>query len=116
MNPNSPVDQQLISNDINNGRGRWRNRLSFLLAAISSTIGLSNVWKFPYLTLKHGGRTFIIVYALVMVIVGMPMLVLELALGQKMQKGSVGALRGINPRLAGVGWAASFAGFVTCII
>jgi NSS family neurotransmitter:Na+ symporter len=44
------------------------------------------------------------------------MLILELTLGQKMQKGSAGALRGISPRLGGFGWVASFAGFITCIV
>jgi len=51
-----------------------------------------------------------------MFIVGIPMLLLELTLGQKMQKGSAGALRGIVPRLAGVGYVASFSGFVTALI
>jgi solute carrier family 6 amino acid/orphan transporter-like 15/16/17/18/20 len=44
------------------------------------------------------------------------MLLLELTLGQKMQRGSVGSMRGITPRLAGVGWAASFSGFITCVV
>jgi SNF family Na+-dependent transporter len=49
-------------------------------------------------------------------IVGVPMLILELTLGQKMQRGSAGAMRGIVPRLAGIGWVASFSGFVTSLI
>lgn len=49
-------------------------------------------------------------------IVGIPMLILELTLGQKMQSGSAGSLRGIIPRLAGAGWAASFAGFVSSLV
>jgi len=44
------------------------------------------------------------------------MLILELTLGQKMQRGSAGSMRGIVPRLAGIGWAASFSGFVTSLI
>jgi solute carrier family 6 amino acid/orphan transporter-like 15/16/17/18/20 len=51
-----------------------------------------------------------------MMVVGFPMLVLELTLGQKMQRGSAGALRGITPRLAGAGWAASVAGFFQCMV
>jgi len=51
-----------------------------------------------------------------MMVVGFPMLVLELTLGQKMQRGSAGALRGITPRLAGAGWAASVAGFFHCMV
>ena len=44
------------------------------------------------------------------------MLILELTLGQKMQKGSAGAIRGITPRLGGIGWVASFAGFITALV
>jgi SNF family Na+-dependent transporter len=58
-------------------------------------IGLGNIWKFPYLTFKHGGVTFILAYAIALFVVGIPMLILELTLGQKMQRGSAGALRGI---------------------
>lgn len=79
-------------------------------------IGLGNIWRFPYLTFKHGGITFVLAYLWALLIVGMPMLLLELTLGQKMQRGSVGSLRGITPRLAGVGWAASFSGFITCLV
>ena len=68
------------------------------------------------MTYKHGGWVFIIAYAVALFTVGVPMLILELALGQKMQRGSAAALRGITPRLAGVGWAASFAGFISCVV
>jgi SNF family Na+-dependent transporter len=44
------------------------------------------------------------------------MLILEMKLGQKMKKRSAGAMRGIYPRLGGAGWAAAFAGFITCVI
>lgn len=51
-----------------------------------------------------------------MVIVGWPMHLLECTLGQKMQRGSAGALRGIMPRLAGAGWVASFSGLVISLV
>lgn len=102
--------------DVKNGRDRWSSRSVFILAAVGSSIGLGNIWKFPYLTFKHGGVAFIIAYLIAFIIVGMPMLILELTLGQKMQRGSAGCMRGISPRMAGVGWAASFVGFITCII
>jgi SNF family Na+-dependent transporter len=91
------------------------NRWTFLIATTSAAIGLGNVWRFPYLSFKHGGSTFIYTYLYALFIVGIPMLLLELTLGQKMQKGSAGALRGIVPRLAGIGYVASFSGFVTAL-
>jgi SNF family Na+-dependent transporter len=59
---------------------------------------------------------FVIAYVLALIVVGLPMLILELTLGQKMQRGSAGAIRGILPRFSGAGWAATFAGFITCVI
>jgi solute carrier family 6 amino acid/orphan transporter-like 15/16/17/18/20 len=55
---------------------------------------------------------YILAYLGAMVVCGWPMHILESTLGQKMQRGSAGALRGITPRLAGVGWVASFSGLV----
>lgn len=99
-----------------NFRPRWMNRGVFLLAAVGSSIGLGNIWKFPYLTWKHGGTVFVLAYLIALIFVGIPMLILELTLGQKMQRGSAGAIRGILPRFAGAGWAAAFAAFITAVI
>jgi len=98
-----------------NFRPRWANRGVFLLASLGSVIGLGNIWKFPALTWKHGGVAFLIAYSFALVFVGIPMLILEITLGQKMQRGAGGAIRGILPRFAGAGHAASFAGFVSVI-
>lgn len=102
-------------NDIVTDRPRWMNRGTFIIATVGAAIGVGNVWRFPYLTFKHGGATFIFTYLYALFIVGIPMLILELTLGQKMQKGSAGSLRGIVPRLAGIGYVASFSGFVTAL-
>lgn len=67
-----------------NGRDRWGSRPLFILATVGCSIGLGNIWKFPYLTFKHGGVTFILAYLWALFIVGIPMLLLELTLGQKM--------------------------------
>lgn len=67
-----------------NGRDRWWGRPNFILATVGASIGLGNIWKFPYLTFKHGGVTFILAYLWALFIVGVPMLLLELTLGQKM--------------------------------
>jgi len=68
------------------------------------------------LTFKHDGVSFLLAYLWVLLIAGIPMIILELTLGQKMQRGSAGSMRGIVPRLAGFGWVASFCGFVTCMV
>ena len=112
-----------IQMDIKTTRARWgfgelnkHARTMFICGSLGAAIGLGNMWKFPNLTFKHGGIAFIIAYLIVLLLAGMPMLILEMTLGQKMQRGSAGSLRGITPRLAGVGWVASFCGFVVCLI
>ena len=70
--------------DIKTTRDRWWGRPNFILATVGCSIGLGNIWKFPYLTFKHGGVTFILAYLWALFIVGIPMLLLELTLGQKM--------------------------------
>src|SRR3989338_7206230 len=89
-------------------RIRWDFRLIFLFAAIGSAVGLGNLWRFPYLTYKFGGGAFLIPYLIVLLLVGIPMMMLEFAVGQKMQKGAVGAFRGIDRKFAGVGLLMAF--------
>ena len=101
--------------DIVTSRPRWKNRATFVVSTVGCAIGLGNAWKFPYFTSKHGGLTFLATYLLVLFVVGLPMLILELTLGQKMQRGSAGSMRGIVPRLAGIGWVSSWCGFVTSL-
>lgn len=110
-----PVLKVSSKDDITTDRPRWMNRWTFLISTVSAAIGIGNVWRFPYLSFKHGGSTFIYTYLYSLFIIGVPMLILELTLGQKMQKGSAGSMRGIVPRLAGIGYVASFSGFVTAL-
>jgi NSS family neurotransmitter:Na+ symporter len=70
--------------DILTSRSRWRNNWFFMISATGCAMGIGNVWRFPYLTFKHGGITFIMTYIWALFIVGVPMLILELTLGQKM--------------------------------
>ncbi len=96
-------------------RARWASRTIFIFAAIGSAVGLGNVWRFPYLTHKFGGGAFLIPYILALFIIGIPLLILEFAIGQKMQKGAVESFRAINKKLSGVGIAAIFASFIVVI-
>lgn len=66
-----------------NERAVWLNRPTFILAAIGSAIGLGNFWRFPYLTYKYGGGYFFLPYLLALFFMGIPLLLMELALGQK---------------------------------
>ncbi|MHA1539500.1 MAG: sodium-dependent transporter [Alphaproteobacteria bacterium] len=84
-------------------RPRWRSRRTFIFAAIGSAVGLGNLWRFPYLAHEFGGGSFLVPYIIALFILGLPLLILEFALGQKSQKGAVEAFAGIHPRWKGVG-------------
>lgn len=96
-------------------RARWSSRTIFLFAAIGSAVGLGNVWRFPYLAYKYGGGAFLVPYLIVLFILGIPLLLLEFAIGQKLQKGAIDAFKTVHHRLRGIGVGAIFAGFVVVV-
>ncbi len=79
-------------------RGEWSSKIGFILAASGSAIGLGNIWRFPYITGKNGGAAFVLVYLLLVVIIGLPYMLGELALGRVAQRNPVGAIESIRPR------------------
>ncbi|KXJ23189.1 Sodium- and chloride-dependent GABA transporter 2 [Exaiptasia diaphana] len=83
-----------------NERETWVSTLDFLLALIGCSVGLGNVWRFPYLCYKNGGGCFLIPYLLCVVFAGVPLLVLETAMGQWMSQGCITAWK-ICPILQG---------------
>ncbi|KAM8925591.1 sodium- and chloride-dependent transporter XTRP3 [Lycaon pictus] len=92
-------------------RPLWANSLQFVFACISYAVGLGNVWRFPYLCQMYGGGDFLVPYIIMLFVEGMPLLYLELAVGQRMRQGSIGAWRTISPYLSGVGLASVVASF-----
>ncbi|MBT3406567.1 sodium-dependent transporter [Candidatus Woesearchaeota archaeon] len=96
-------------------RDRWATRTMFLFAAIGSAVGLGNVWRFPYLTYEFGGGAFLIPYLIALFVLGIPLLILEFAIGQKLQKGAIDAFKSVHGRLRGVGFMAIASGFMVVI-
>lgn len=72
-------------------RSHWSGKLSFILAASGSAIGLGNIWKFPYIAGENGGGAFVLVYLVTILIVGLPIFIAEVAIGQKAQCNAVTA-------------------------
>ncbi len=60
----------------------WSNQTLFVLAAVGSAVGLGNIWKFPYITGEYGGGAFVLVYLACVLLIGVPVLLSEIALGR----------------------------------
>ncbi|MBN3281883.1 S6A13 protein, partial [Polyodon spathula] len=88
-------------------RGQWASKTEFILAVAGQIVGLGNVWKFPYLCYKNGGGVFLIPYVLFLVFCGIPLFLLETALGQYTSQGGITAWRRICPLFEGecIGYA-----------
>ncbi|CAK9826613.1 Sodium- and chloride-dependent GABA transporter ine [Anthophora retusa] len=84
-------------------RPHWANKVQFVLACISYSVGLGNVWRFPYLCYKSGGGVFLIPYFLILIVCGVPLLYMELSIGQFTRRGPIGALGQICPLFKGAG-------------
>ena len=89
----------------------WDNQTTFVLAAIGSAIGLGNIWRFPYICYKFGGGAFLIAYIISLVIAGLPLLLLEFAIGQRIGGSAPTSMAKVSPKLAWVGWMAVGVGF-----
>ena len=70
-------------------RENFQSRLGFLLVSAGCAIGIGNVWKFPYVTGQNGGGVFVLFYLLFLVIMGLPVLTMELAVGRASRKSAV---------------------------
>ncbi|MCR5144085.1 MAG: hypothetical protein K6B67_02105 [Lachnospiraceae bacterium] len=93
-------------------RSSWASRSTFILASVGSAVGLGNAWRFPGLAAKHGGGTFLVVFLIAMLVMGIPLLMMELSIARKLRKGAGECLRGINKKMEPVGWAATANAFV----
>lgn len=78
-------------------REQWHSHRGFLLAALGSAVGLGNVWRFSYVAGENGGGAFLLVYLLTVLLVGVPLLLGEFALGRRMQSESATAVARLIP-------------------
>lgn len=74
-------------------RESFQSRLGFLLVSAGCAIGIGNVWRFPYITGANGGGVFVLFYLLFLLIIGVPVLTMEFAVGRASRKSSVGGYK-----------------------
>ena len=83
---------------MDNNREQWSSKASFILAAAGSAVGLGNIWKFPYIAGENGGAAFLFIYLVCIVLVGLPILNIEILLGRATQKNPVGAFKTLTDK------------------
>lgn len=96
-------------------REAWSSQLGFILAAIGFSVGLGNIWRFPYLTGQNGGGAFLVVYLALAVVIGVPLFTAEISLGRKVQKTPLAGLRELVGRRSAwraIGWLGVGAAFL----
>jgi len=86
-------------------RGHWGSRAEFLLSCVGYSVGLGNVWRFPFLAYENGGGAFLVPYLILLVLVGKPIYFMEAALGQFGQVGPLQVWTEMLPAGVGVGVA-----------
>lgn len=75
------------------GHLQWSDRTSFFLAATGAAVGLGNIWKFPYVAGENGGGAFVIMYLLFVLLMGVPLFMSEVIIGQRGRKSASQSIR-----------------------
>lgn len=96
-------------------REKWGKKIDFMLSCIGYAVGLGNVWRFPYLCYENGGATFLIPYFIMLAINGIPLFYMELAIGQYLSLGTVGAWTALCPIARGIGFGMIMVSFLVSI-
>ena len=86
-------------------RASFGGKLSVILVAAGSAIGLGALWRFPYIAGMNGGAAFLLVFLLSVLVVGIPAMLAEFAVGRKTRKNAVGAFRALSKRWSWLGYS-----------
>ena len=76
---------------------QWQSKLGFILATVGAAVGLGSIWRFAYVTGENGGAAFLIVYAAMILLIGIPLVIAELAIGRRAAADAVTALEDATP-------------------
>ncbi|TQV96686.1 hypothetical protein V2A60_002929 [Cordyceps javanica] len=94
------------------GRDKWPSRAAFVLAAMGGAIGLGNMLRYPSVVFANNGVQWFIPYFIALFFLGIPILILEISIGQAYRGGAVVAFHGLNNRTKGIGLGVIMNGYV----
>ncbi|XP_058828159.1 sodium-dependent nutrient amino acid transporter 1-like [Topomyia yanbarensis] len=94
-----------------NQRDKWGKDIEFLLSCIALSVGLGNVWRFPFTALENGGGAFVIPYLIVLLLVGRPIYYLEMLIGQFSSRGCI-EVYDAAPAMRGIGYGQTYSTFI----
>lgn len=77
-------------------RESFKSRLGFLLVSAGCAIGIGNVWRFPYVAGENGGGLFVLLYLVFLILMGLPVLTMELAVGRASRRSAVQAYQALE--------------------
>ncbi len=98
----------------------FSGKLGFVMSAAGSAVGLGNIWRFPYLAAENGGGIFLLVYIVVTLVFGFPIMAMEIAIGRKTVSPSIAAYGKLDKRGSAIGWLTAAVTLITlpyyCVI
>jgi len=98
------------------GRAQYASKVELILTLVGYAVGLGNVWRFPYLCYTYGGGAFLVPYFCALAVLGLPLFVLEMGLGQMFRQGTLGVWSRMGlPKFRGVGAAATVTTFMVSL-
>merc|ERR1712018_736733 len=103
-----------IEDDDEIDRGHWGSKAEFILSCVGYSVGIGNVWRFPYLAYSNGGGSFLIPYFILLIFIGKPMYYMETAIGQFSRLSPLQVWR-CAPIAKGVGYAMCVVSLIVAI-
>ncbi len=83
---------------VDEGREKFSSRLGFILISAGCAIGLGNIWRFPYITGQYGGAAFVLLILFFLIVLGVPILVMEFAMGRASYRSMARSFDALEPR------------------
>lgn len=101
-----------LDNNEQKNHTQWKSNFGFLMAVIGSAIGLSCIWRYPYVVYSNGGGSFLVVYLIAILVIGIPFLLLEYSIGFKFKTSLSETFKLIKSKFEIIGWFIPFVSFL----